>query len=150
MNDEKQFNSSMVAPEVTKRFSELFAGMQQQIIQGIGDEIMAALVKAGYRPVAGPTVKTSADFGVKVPKAVRKAVTFKIRPNTDIERVYNEVKAHPGNRGHQLAALLAMKGVVVHDRTMRTALRRLKLRGFIFQRNEAWFPKEEKNSAAES
>lgn len=148
MNDQQQFKFAQ--DEAVRQFDKLLADVRQQAVQAIGDQIVAILVGAGYRPDAVKASKPSADFAVKIPKAARKAVTFKIRPNTDVERVYNEVKAHPGNRGHQLAALLAMKGVVVHDRTLRTALRRLKLRGFIIQRNEAWFPKEEKNSAAES
>jgi hypothetical protein len=65
-----------------------------------------------------------------------------------MERVFSASQKHPGNKCFQIQALLAQSGTVIHERTMRTCLNRLKSRGYIEQRGDekAWFPKEEQKA----
>jgi hypothetical protein len=120
---------------------------RQQIINEIGSAIMKALEKIGYQ------IDADSDHVVRAPRRRkrRRAKSAnpkqrKLRPGTDMERVFNIIKAHPGNKGHQIQALLATNGAVVHERTMRTCLNRLKTRGYIKQHaDRAWYTVEVAN-----
>ena len=58
-----------------------------------------------------------------------------------MERVFQVIEKHPGNKGFQIQAMLAMSGAVRDERTLRTCLNRLKTKGYIEQRGDekAWF-----------
>ncbi len=105
---------------------------RQAAVQEIGDAIVDALAKLGYTPA-------KSSFGVNVPAKVRKQVKFTIRPGTDVARVVDVIKRFPGRKGHELIVHLAGS---VKERTMRTALRRLRVRGFIEQGEDGgWYTK---------
>jgi hypothetical protein len=118
------------------------ADTRQEIVNEIGNAILKALHKIGFQQEADK------------PEVVRKPRQYKsryakrpagrgYRPGTDMERVYKIIEAHPGNKGHQIQALLAQQGHVVHERTMRTCLNRLKARKYITQQaDKAWYTTE--------
>jgi hypothetical protein len=112
---------------------------RQQIVNEVGNAILKALYKIGFQP------DTDKPEVVRVPKLRkrRRVQLRELRPNTDMERVYKIIEGHPGNKGFQIQALLAMQGAVIHERTMRTCLNRLKTRGFIAQgADKAWYKTE--------
>jgi hypothetical protein len=57
------------------------------------------------------------------------------RPNNSAAMVLAAITAVPGQTGVTIAKLLPD----IHERTMRTALRRLRIAGQIEQRNGGWF-----------
>lgn len=115
---------------------------RQQIVNEIGNAVLRALLKIGFQPKAEKTYVVRQDWSRKSRKRRTKATG--LRPGTDIERVFQVIQKHPGNKGFQIQALLAQSGTVVHERTMRTCLNRLKAKGYIEQRGDekAWFPTE--------
>ncbi len=53
-------------------------------------------------------------------------------------RVLKAIRAKPGMRGVEILNYLAESGTTVHERTLRTALARLK-NTFIEQKEERWY-----------
>jgi hypothetical protein len=132
----------MAAPQTALDALEQWkAETRQQIINEVGSAIMKALDRIGYQPTIGDHQEL-----IRKPRTRKRRAKFTatlkpdFRPGTDIERVFNEIRKHPGNKGFQLQAMLAMSGHVVQERTMRTCLNRLKTRGYIVQQEKAWFP----------
>jgi hypothetical protein len=108
--------------------------------------VRAALDQIAAGSKAMPVRKADPEQSAAILTAAEKSQENKprFRANSDVGRVFDEICKHPGNRGFQLQALLAMSGSVVNERTMRTALNRLKKRGYVEQRAEgAWFPTRE-------
>jgi len=115
--------------------------IRQQIVNEIGNAVLKALHKIGFQPEADEPHVIRKTRQRKPRKRRAKATGF--RPGTDMARVFHVIQQHPGNKGFQIQAMLAMSGTVVHERTMRTCLNRLKAKGYIEQREKAWFPTEE-------
>lgn len=63
------------------------------------------------------------------------------RPEKAISLVKNEIFGEPGLRGVDIVRSLEKKGTPVVDRTVRSALRRLKGSKIVWQRNGKWYPK---------
>src|SRR5690242_222493 len=101
------------------------AETRQQIVNELGNAILKALHKLGFDAdtTTDPEVAPAPRQRKRRSRRVRGAGTG-IRPGTDLEKVYREIKEHPGNKGFQVQALLAQKGIVVHERTLRTCLNR--------------------------
>jgi hypothetical protein len=59
------------------------------------------------------------------------------RPNSSEGTVFNTIVALPGNTGAFIAGQLPD----IHERTVRTSLRRLRIKGLIEKRNGGWFAK---------
>ncbi len=62
------------------------------------------------------------------------------RSGSDQDRVLTSVRNHPGKRGVDLVHVLAKQ---VEERTVRTALHRLKMRGLIAKHGDGWYTAEE-------
>jgi hypothetical protein len=68
--------------------------------------------------------------------------TRRLRAGSDMDKVLAAVKRKPGLRGVELVSVLKESGTPVEERTLRTALHRLKVRGFLENRETRWFPAE--------
>jgi hypothetical protein len=113
---------------------------RREAVQLVGDTIVRALTAIGYQPSSADKPR---DFGVRVPKAVKGKVNYTIRKGSDVAKVLAMIQTNPGKKGFEIDQLLAATGDTVNERTLRTALRRLKVRGFIEQRMDgAWYPTE--------
>ena len=112
---------------------------RQEIINEVGNAILKALHKLGFQAEADkPEVIRKPKQ--RKPKQPRTKLRRLLRPGTDMERVYQQIQVTPGNKGYQIQALLAQRGIVIHERTLRTCLNRLKTRGFITQlADKAWY-----------
>src|SRR5579863_6334853 len=134
-------------PDPTKALDALTqwqTDTRQQIVNEIGNAILKALHKIGFQSEADEPEVIRKPRQRKPRKGRAKAAG--LRPGTDMERVYQQIQKTPGNKGHQIQALLAMQGIVVHERTLRTCLNRLKTRGYIKQQaDKAWYTTEAAN-----
>lgn len=72
------------------------------------------------------------------------------RPEKAISLVKNEIFGEPGLRGVDIIRSLEKKGTPVVDRTVRSALRRLKGSKTVWKRNGKWYPKSKERSDAEN
>jgi hypothetical protein len=72
------------------------------------------------------------------------------RPEKAISLVKNEIFGEPGLRGVDIVRSLEKKGTPVGDRTVRSALRRLKGAKTVWQRNGKWYPKSKERPDAEN
>jgi hypothetical protein len=72
------------------------------------------------------------------------------RPEKAISLVKNEIFGEPGLRGVDIVRSLEKKGTPVVDRTVRSALRRLKGSKTVWQRNGRWYPKSKERHDAEN
>jgi hypothetical protein len=59
------------------------------------------------------------------------------RDGSDQARVLGDIRDHPGTRGFEIVKRLEGQ---VHERTIRTSIHRLRLRGAISKQGEKWFP----------
>jgi hypothetical protein len=129
---------------------QLQAEARQQGIDELGRAIFDVLERFGIWSKPKP-YKSVVHRESKSPRGrprIKRTKRKSLRPGTDMERVFTAIQKHPGNKGFQIQALLAQSGTVIHERTMRTCLNRLKSRGYIEQRGDekAWFPKEEQKA----
>jgi hypothetical protein len=114
---------------------------RQQIVNEIGAALLKALHKIGFQADIEPHVSPKPRPRKQRTKRVKKSG---LRSGTDMERVYNVIQRLPGNKGFQIQAMLAMEGTVVHERTLRTCLNRLKARGYITQgADKTWYSTED-------
>lgn len=138
-------------PLVDKRALEMLTQLEtDSYARGVTDTLAAVRtaidqIAAGSKP---PPAAREADpeQRAEILTAAEKLQENKpqFRANSDVGRVFDQIIKHPGNRGFQLQALLAMSGSAVNERTLRTSLNRLKQRGYVEQRSEgAWFPTKE-------
>lgn len=73
------------------------------------------------------------------PLAPRPRITRRLRQRSDQMRVLEAIRATPGMRGVEILRTLETANTPVHERTLRTALARLKGHGFIEQREDRWY-----------
>ena len=92
-------------------------------IAGIVNELRAGIL---------PTISAD-DISNLVAQQQRKVEP---RSGSDQARVLDDIRAHPGSRGVDVANRLDG----VKERTVRTALHRLKARRAIFKEGDQWFP----------
>ena len=120
--------------ETLKAFDVLRATARREAIQQIGTQIIEVLERLGFELPA-----PAGDFKVRVPPKLRKRVTTKVRPGSDSFLVLKAVQMNPNKRGSEIRDILSASNSPVNERTMRTALRRLRVRGFIEQNADgAW------------
>jgi hypothetical protein len=63
----------------------------------------------------------------------------RLRENSDQMRVLKAIRETPGMRGIEIVRTIEAAGQAIHERTVRTALSRLKGAGMIEQREEKWY-----------
>jgi hypothetical protein len=68
------------------------------------------------------------------------------RPGSAVKAIINAIHQQPGMRGVEIVAYLHGNGWVVGDKTVRSALRRLKGQE-VWQRNHKWYPKHPRAGA---
>jgi hypothetical protein len=120
--------------------TKLLANMVHEIEEvaykrGFNDGVRAAMKAVkGLRPA--PQRDSEAGNGADVLAAPQP--TRQLRENSDQMKVLNAIRAKPGMRGVEILSWLEAQGTKVHERTLRTALARLK-NNFIEQREERWY-----------
>jgi hypothetical protein len=72
------------------------------------------------------------------------------RPEKAISLVQGAIFAEPGLRGVDVVQALEQNGTPVSDRTVRSALRRLRESKVIWQRKHKWYPKPKERADAEN
>lgn len=80
------------------------------------------------------TEANSAEILSRTPKVETKQEP---REGSDQAKVLNDIRDHPGSRGFEIVKRLDGK---VHERTIRTSIHRLKMRGAISKQEDNWFP----------
>lgn len=100
--------------------------------QGLKDakrEFLAMLERLGEGCASGSSQSSSGGASQRKP-----------RENSDQARVLAVIAANPGLRGVDVVEKLKQGESPVHERTVRTALSRLRRRGQIVQREGGWHP----------
>ncbi len=119
--------------------SEIKAAAYQR---GFDDGLRAALKAVkGLRPEHQKSAGANGSQPQPV-LPVQPQATRQLRENSDQMRVLQTIRAKPGLRGIEILKSLEAAGTPVHERTLRTALARLK-EHFIEQREERWYEKQE-------
>jgi hypothetical protein len=73
------------------------------------------------------------------PVRSRNAKPLALRPNSDQARALQYIQKHPGQRGIEIVRAFETSGPAIRERTLRTALRRLRLAGYVRQdRDGCW------------
>ena len=137
--------------EQTKTFEAMMAALKadanaqakKAYIQDLGNVLVGWLRDNGYQLEFKPPATARKPRGrPPKPKTKKSKVGLMPRVGTNMAHVLEAVRKHPGNRGYQVQALLAQSGHVVNERTIRTALRRLKRRELIEMHTDGgWYPK---------
>jgi hypothetical protein len=71
-------------------------------------------------------------------------------PSVTIQVVEDCINAAPGRKGVEVVKAAQMIDPMIPERTVRTALRRLKMSKKIWQRNGLWYPKQRERSLLEN
>ena len=117
------------------------ADTRQEIVDEIGHAVLGLLKEIGFRPDFGKGENTEEEQHPQKRRRKRGGKRAP-RPNSTIGIVYRVIAANPGSRGADIVTLAAQSGQPINERTMRTALKRLKDRDYIKQINGVWFPAE--------
>jgi len=137
-----QYNSPYLDGMETPNFDDIMRQIKQQIGEayqrGWQDAVAAIATAAQNVDFAMPSTPI-ADILVE-PADNEGSMSI-------IDVIYNLIKEQPGQRGVDIfrKAVTRVPGsnFVVMDRSGRTALSRLRVRGQIFQRSKKWYPKRE-------
>lgn len=65
-----------------------------------------------------------------------------LRENSDQMRVFRTIRENPGLRGIEVVRAIETAGYTIHERTVRTALSRLKRADMIEQQEDKWYEKQ--------
>jgi hypothetical protein len=130
----------------TKLLANMLSEIEAEYRHGFNDAVRAALKAVkGLRP-SDPNQKVTGAHGAEPfdpldPAASRaqSQPTRQLRENSDQMRVLQAIRTTPGMRGVEILHSLKTAGPPVHERTLRTALARLKQRSFIEQREGLWY-----------
>jgi hypothetical protein len=122
----------------TADLKEIQADARRQAINEMGRIIVEALRKAGVElPDNHPVVVRNPQRHRKINGAHRGTP----RSNSGQARVLRIIQQFPGSRGFQIVVRSAETGRAINERTVRTALARLKKRGNIEMREDGgWYP----------
>jgi hypothetical protein len=122
----------------TDEIKQILADATRQAYKQGWDDAMAALKKAATSNVITLTVEENAqeEPAFNLGPASEHIVRRRGRPNASTEKVAKVIGGAPGMSGAQVVGTLPG----IHERTIRTALRRLRLTGRIEQRNGGWYP----------
>jgi hypothetical protein len=137
--------------QVAEVIAQLQAEARQKGIDELGHAIIDVLFAMGVRAPSDPTDEHLVPQAQKVKKRVQKTL-LRPRLGTDMATVLNIIAHNPGVRGHQIVDLsIAVTGEAINERTMRTALARLKKRTWIEQAaNGGWqLTREAKDKAGQ-
>jgi hypothetical protein len=116
--------------------------------RGFNDGVRASLkavkrlrpdVQAGGSNGSDLNRVVSASAAIPATSTVSAQPVRQLRENSDQMRVLKAIQASPGMRGVEILRALEAAGTTVHERTLRTALARLKYHHFIEQREERWY-----------
>jgi hypothetical protein len=129
----------------TKLLNNMISAIEADAYRrGFNDGLRAAMrAVKGLRPTAQ---HADADAGGAepleqpdpVPSEAPPKPPRQLRENSDQMRVLKAIQSSPGMRGVEILRTLEAAGTPVHERTLRTALARLK-GTFIEQREERWY-----------
>jgi hypothetical protein len=95
------------------------------------DDAVAAILKAAAPPASGFQTEVSAESRRATGRPASNAVKL----------VEASVNAMPGKKGVEVVKDVQMVDASIPERTVRTALRRLKIHKRIWQRDGRWYPK---------
>jgi hypothetical protein len=124
------------------------ADTRQDIVNRLGFTILDVLMQMGFQPDV--VKKRVAEQSRPLPARRKRRRTSALpRAGSVMDHVLRIIRENPGNRGFQILALAATEGHVINERTMRTALNRLRKNGLITQSGSAWFAEESKNKAGQ-
>lgn len=119
---------------------------RESYARGWRDAIAALQAKALEMAPSASVV--DANIGTTV--GLTPPVRSRGRPEKAITLVQTEIFGEPGLRGVDIVKSLESKGTPVVDRTVRSALRRLKGSKVVWQRNGKWYPKPKERVDAEN
>ena len=109
--------------------------------RGFNDGVRAALKAVkGLRPAKQPPAPSANGSKPAEPVAPTPPQPMRqLRENSDQMRVLKAIRASPGMRGVEILRSLEAARTPVHERTLRTALARLRDNHFIEQKEERWY-----------
>jgi len=124
------------AIETITALEEIQAHVPAEAINEIGRIVIVALRKAGYELRNGRTVRNP------IRNEIVGTARGTLRANSGQARVLRIIQQYPGSRGFQIVVRAAETGRPINERTVRSALARLKKREDIeMQEDGAWYPK---------
>src|SRR5450432_268767 len=125
--------------QIGRLLDEMEREARESYARGWRDAIAALQAKA---PEMGPAPLPTITISVlEQDSETSPPVRSRGRPEKAISLVRSEIFGDPGLRGVDIVKSLANKGTPIVDRTVRSALRRLKKGRVIWQRNGKWYPK---------
>lgn len=134
-----------------QRFEALLAEAEKEAYARGWREAIEAMTRAATTLTAAPG-QTSVNSGRGAEKPTITPAQPKSprgRRPTAVAAILETINEHPGLRGHEIISYLEAKGIQSNDRTVRSALRRLK-GTHIWQRSQKWYPKHGRDSGGNS
>lgn len=129
-----------------EQFSVLLADIELEAYQRGWRDAIAAIAKKAEE-LMNPTTPAADKAAFIEPSAVRKP---RGRPAKAPAIVKELILGHSGLTGAEIVRLLVSQGSTVGERTIRTALHRLKKAEAIEKRGDKWFPAKRPGSAGHS
>jgi hypothetical protein len=137
-------------PNYREQIESLLGAMErdarESYARGWADAIAALQAKAPEIAQAIPAGDTKGNGAASDSKQPQRA---RGRPEKAISLVQGAIFAEPGLRGVDIVRVLESNGTPVSDRTVRSALRRLRGKA-VWQRKHKWYPKPKERTDAEN
>jgi hypothetical protein len=129
-----RYSRGMDRAQVTDFIASLEAAAYRRGRRGALDEVTRFIAKLLEEPAADQPGLPLGDAPERAPQPP------KMRQNSDQFRVYLTISGKPGIRGVEIVERLNSVGKPIKERTMRTALHRLRAQGLIKLEGAGWHP----------
>jgi hypothetical protein len=141
-------------PNYREQIESLLAAMErdarESYARGWADAIAALQAKAPEMTAAMPAGNHPKGNGATPDTDSKEPQRARGRPERAISLVQSAIFSEPGLRGVDIVRTLEKNGTPVVDRTVRSALRRLREAKIIWERKKRWYPKPKERLDSES
>ena len=130
-----------------KAIVDLQKEAKQEAIGAFGRELLQLLAKHGFQAIVEPTARTTESDANQPAHGTSKV--SEPPPETDAGRVLQAIRSHSGLQSAELKRVADGKGKEIKNKTFKTSLYRLKVKGHIRQSADGrWYAAGAKTSSA--
>jgi hypothetical protein len=139
---------AMKASDKIKAMDAFLEAARQETVEAISRDILQVLARHGFQAASSGERTRAAKAAVET-GASKKKVWKPPPEGTDAYRVLHAIQAHRGFKSSEVKKIAETGGKPILAKTFKTALRRLRIRGFVTRDVQGrWYPAQKKETAA--
>lgn len=142
----------MKTADKLKALDALLEEARQETVEAIGRDLLAILSRHGFQQAAAPQGRPPSAKANGAEPGVRSSSGKVWKPppqGTDAYRVLHAIETNRGFKSLDVRKIAESSGKPILAKTFKTALRRLRVRGFVTRDAQGrWYPVQKKETAA--